>query len=170
VTLSPPLRVYLWGYGVLLVLGTIGVAVWMRRGRPGLAFPLLWLGLVALLVYLPWNLQRRFLEEVPIPLGLLAGVGLAEGLLPHGEGGRPARNRRLLALVIALAAMSNLYLTAGLSLMAATRAPAMFWSADLLMAVDWLGEYSDWDETVLAAFETGSLIPARMGHQVVLGH
>jgi len=170
VTLSPPLRVYLWGYGVLLVLGTIGVVVWMRRGRPGLAFPLLWLGLVALLVYLPWNLQRRFLEGVPVPLGLLAGVGLAEGLLPHGEGGRPARNRRLLAVVIALAAMSNLYLTAGLSLMAATRMPAMFWPADLLVAVDWLGEHSDWDETVLAAFETGSLIPARIGHQVVLGH
>jgi hypothetical protein len=53
VTLSPPLRVYLWGYGVLLVLGAVGAVAWARRGRPGLAFPLLWLGLVALLVYLP---------------------------------------------------------------------------------------------------------------------
>ena len=46
----------------------------------------------------------------------------------------------------------------------------MFWSADLLAGVEWLGENTSWEETVLAAFETGSLIPARIGHRVVLGH
>jgi len=171
VTLSPPLRVYLWGYGVLLALGAVGTVVWARRGGQGLAFPLFWIGLVAALVYLPWNLQRRFLEGVPVPLGLLAGVGLAEGLLPQGGGRRQARWRWLAqAAVVALAAMSNLYLTAGLTLAAATRAPALFWPADLLAGVDWLGENTSWEETVLAGPETGSLIPARIGHRVVVGH
>ena len=37
VTLSPPLHVYLWGYGLLLLLSAVGAIAWTRRGRPGLA-------------------------------------------------------------------------------------------------------------------------------------
>jgi hypothetical protein len=171
VTLSPPPAVYLWGYGVLLVLGSIGAVVWIRRREWRVAFPLLWIGLVAALAYVPWNLQRRFLEGVQVPLGLLAGVGLAEGLLPLCS--RRARIRLCwlgMALIVALAPMSNLYLTSSLTWAAAAHAPGLFQSADLLAAVDWLGEHSAWDETVLAGFDTGSLIPARIGHRVVLGH
>lgn len=170
VTLSPPLRIYLWGYGVLLVLGAVGTVAWARWGGQGLAFPLLWIGLVAVLIHLPWNLQRRFLEGVSVPLGLLAGVGLAEGFLPQGGGRRPRWRWMALALIVALAAMSNLYLTAGLTLAAATRAPALFWPADLLAGVDWLGQNTLWEETVLASREVGNLIPAGIGHRVVLGH
>jgi hypothetical protein len=72
--------------------------------------------------------------------------------------------------VVALAAMSNLYLTAGLTLAAATRSPALFWPVSLLDGVDWLGANASWDETVLSGFETGNLIPARIGQRVVLGH
>jgi len=170
VTLSPPVWVYLLGYGVLLVLGAVGVAVQARWGRWGLTFPLLWVGLVAVAAYLPWNLQRRFLEGVQVPLGLLAGVGLAGGLLRREEG-RLARWRWLAqAAVVTLAAMSNIYLTTALTVAAAGRSPLLFWPADLLAGVDWLGESTSWDETVLAAPGTGSLIPARIGHRVVVGH
>ncbi len=171
VTLSPPPLIYLGGYGVLLALGVIGAGVWARRGGQGLAFPLLWIGLVAVLAHVPWNLQRRFLEGIQVPLGLLAGVGVGEGLLPHPEGENPARLRWLaLTLVLALTVMSNLYLTAGLAMAAATRPSALFWNADLLAGVDWLGENSSWEETVLSSFEVGNLISARIGHRVVVGH
>ena len=180
VTLSPPLQVYQWGYGALLVLGGIGVVIHVRRREWRVAFPLFWIGLVAVLAHLPWNLQRRFLEGVQVPMGLLAGVGLAEGILPGlglAEGlRRPGKKLRVclrwlaLALVVALMAMSNLYMTTGLALAAGKRAPAMFQSADLLAVVDWLGENSEWDDTVLSGFGTGNLIPARIGHRVVLGH
>ena len=79
--------------------------------------------------------------------------------------------RIVIALAVSLAAMSNLYLTVGLTAAAANRqAPVAFWSANVLEAVDWLGEHSSWDATVLSSFETGNLIPARIGHRVVLGH
>jgi len=175
-TLSPPPRIYLLGYGALLILAVVGVRTWARGKRPGLAFPLLWIGLVAVAAYVPWTLQRRFLEGVQIPLGLLAGVGLAQGLLPQPGGsvlGRTFVSRlRLLALplLVAMMSMSNLYLTAGFTVAAASRSQEIFWPADLLAGVDWLGENTSSEETVLADFETGNLIPARIGHRVVMGH
>jgi uncharacterized membrane protein len=75
-----------------------------------------------------------------------------------------------MALIVALAPMSNLYATAGLTLTAAKRAPTLFRSADLLAAMDWLGENSEWDATVLSGFDTGNLLAARIGHRVVIGH
>jgi hypothetical protein len=171
VTLSPPLGAYLWGYGLLLFLGIAGIAVWVRKGWSGLAFPVVWIALVAVLIYLPWNLQRRFLEGVQVPLGLLAGVGLAEGLFPQPSGQRLSRPRWLaMAMLVALAAMSNLYLTAALTFTATTRDYRLFWPAPVLAGVDWLGDHTEPDETVLSSFEVGNLIPGRIGHRVVLGH
>ena len=37
-------------------------------------------------------------------------------------------------------------------------------------ALDWLGEQTGWNETVLAGPETGNPIPGRIGHRVVIGH
>jgi len=171
VTLSPPPSAYLWGYGLLLVLGIVGLVVWARHGWPGLAFPLIWIVLVAVLTYIPWNLQRRFLEGVQVPLGLLAGVGLAEGLFPEPRGQRLSRPRWLaMALLVALAATSNLYLTVGHTVAAASRDSRLFWPAEVVAGVDWLGKYTGPDDTVLSSFEVGNLIPGRIGHRVVLGH
>jgi hypothetical protein len=171
VTLSPPPSAYLWGYGLLLILGTVGLAVWARRDWPGLAFPLIWIVLVAVLTYIPWNLQRRFVEGVQVPLGLLAGVGVAEGLFPPLSGHRLSRLRWLaMASLVALASVSNLYLTIGYTVTAASRDSRLFWPAEVVTGVDWLGKYTEPDDTVLSSFEVGNLIPGRIGHRVVLGH
>jgi len=174
ITLSPPLGVYLLGYGALGILGAIGVLTRARRGSQEaqkLVFPLVWIGLVAVLVYLPWNFQRRFVEGVQVPLGLVAGVGLAEGLLPVGQAQIQSHRRELLRIgAIALLAMSNLYLTSGLALAAATQSPLLFLDGAMLAGIDWLGENTRWDRTVLAGPGTGNLIPGRIGHRVVVGH
>ena len=105
-------------------------------------------------------------------MGLLAGVGLAQiaDCVVHWKS-QIGRGRRLAqTAVVALMAVSHLYLTAGATLAAAARAPVLFWPTGVLAGVDWLGENTSWEETVLAGFETGSLIPARIGHRVVLGH
>jgi hypothetical protein len=171
VTLSPPPPVYLWGYGLLLILGAVGAIAWSRQGRAGLAFPVFWIGLVAVLAYLPWNLQRRLLEGVQVPMGLLAGVGLAEGLFPVSQGQRLDRIRWLAgSLVIAFAATSNLYLTTGHTLAAVARDTRLFWPAEVLAGIDWLGAHTEPEDTVLSSYQVGNLIPARIGHRVVLGH
>jgi hypothetical protein len=171
VTLSPPIDNYLLGYGALLILASIGVSAWVRRGRPGLAIPLIWIGLVATLSHLPWNMQRRFLEGVQVPLGLLAGVGVAEGLFPLSPGERRARLRWFaMASLVVLLAASNLYLTSGYAMAAGMRSPTLFWNSDVLAAIDWLGDHSSPEDTILSSFEVGNLIPGRTGNRVVSGH
>jgi len=138
VTLSPPVPVYLWGYGLLLGLTIIGLRASRRTSTRDALFLWIWIALVSLLIYVPWNLQRRFLETIQVPLGILAGLGVVE--------------------------------LAGKLQARRSRHPAIFWPSDVIAAVDWLSEHSTWNETVLAAPETGSLIPARIGHRVVIGH
>jgi uncharacterized membrane protein len=50
------------------------------------------------------------------------------------------------------------------------RAPKFFHSADQMAAFDWLGDHLAWDDTVLASYETGNLVPAWTGRRVFLGH
>ena len=180
VTLSPPPLYYLLGYGVVAVLAAWGVRPALRS-CPRAPFLLLWIVAAFALAYLPWGLQRRFAEGVHVGLCALAGYGLVDGLMPvlARPLGRMARllrrsQRRLhwlaRALVVVLAAISNLYLVSGYTLAAATRHPAFFHTADELAAAGWLAAHSGWDETVLAAYETGNWIAGTVGHRVVLGH
>jgi hypothetical protein len=170
ITLSPPPMIYLMGYGLLLVLGIVGFVGWGNQGKRRLTFAALWIGLVAVLVYLPWNLQRRFLEGVQIPLAMAAGVGLAEVLLPPKLDHRARWRWLTRTAIIALSTISNLFLTAGATMSAVSHSPDLYSSTEILAAVDWLGENSSWNDTVLTSPNTGSLIPARIGHRVTLGH
>jgi hypothetical protein len=112
---------------------------------------------------------------------VLAGYGLVWGVMPAlarplGWVARhlhynPRRLRWLVqGLILALAALSNIYLVASYTLGAATYHPLFFHTTDRVAAVEWLGTHSQWDETVLASEKTGSWIVGAIGHRVVLGH
>jgi hypothetical protein len=179
-TVSPPPMHYLLGYGVVAFLAAWGVRPALRSCSR-CPFLLLWIVAAFGLAYLPWGLQRRFVEGVHVGLCVLAGYGLVDGLMPvlARPLGRMARllrysPRRLRwlaqALILVLAALSNLYLVSGYTLAASARHPALFRTADEVAAVEWLHSHSEWDETVLAAYETGNWIAGTIGHRVVLGH
>lgn len=180
VTPSPPFHYYLLGYGLVALLAVWGARSAVRTS-PRARFLLLW-GAVALpLAYLPWGLQRRFVEGLQVGLCVLAGYGLVNGLMPvlAGPLGWAARRvqcspRRIRwlaqAAILALATLSNLYLVGSYTLAAAARHPLLFRTADELAGVEWLAGHSRWDETVLAAYENGNWIAGSIGHRVVLGH
>jgi hypothetical protein len=167
VTLSPPPGHYLASFGLLLALALVGAARAIRRREPTL-LAVVWLALVIPLLYAPTNLQRRFLEGAMLPLCALAAVGLVAAFR------RLIRlrrwRRRALLLVLALTWPSNLALIAGVSGAAVARSPSVFYAADVVAAVDWIGTSAGPDDVVLSALETGNLIPARTGRRVYLGH
>jgi len=166
ITLSPPPGHYLASYGLLLALAVAGLT-WALPQRGPLWLAGAWLLAVALLVYAPTNLQRRFLEGVMVPLGALATVGAT--LLLRRIRARAWRRRAWL-LLVALTWPSNLALTAGVSAAALARSPSLFYPGDLIAAVDWVGANAGPETVVFSALETGNLIPARTGRRVYLGH
>lgn len=174
VTLSPPPQYYVLGYGLVAALAVWGAAPALRRGGERMAWAAIWILVAFALAYLPWNLQRRFVEGAQTPMCVLAAYALAYRL-PALLRSRVTPARRqvrfwAINLTLVFAALTNLYMAAGFTLGALTRHPRLFIPTVQVAAVDWLGAHSSPGDTVLASESVGSLIPARIGHRVVLGH
>jgi hypothetical protein len=186
VTGSPPWPHYLVAFGPLLVLGMSPLLA--RRSpaqqAPGAAYLWLWVIGAAVLLYLPFNPQRRFVQGVHVPLSVLATTGLLRAVLPRLEVSRVYRRllerpryspeglrNLVLFSVMGLMALSNVYLLADLSLTMAVKQPYPFFRSESeAEAIDWLRANSARSEVVLAAYETGNYVAAQAGNRVVVGH
>jgi hypothetical protein len=136
------------------------------------------------LVYLPINPQRRFVQGVHVPLSILAVIGLYQVVLPALEKtqayqwllGRPRYSapglRRLFLIAfLGFMALSNLYVLADVTLNVAIQQPYPFFRQDAEKeAVDWLRAKTPRTTVVLGAYETGNYVAAHAGTQVVVGH
>jgi len=163
--LSPHPLHYLAAFGVPLTL-TVATAhrVWRADG-PGWA-ALAWIAVVPLLVYLPFNLQRRLVEGVQVPLSLLA----AQAVLSVAATAPAVRRAAALAALLALSLPTNALLVGGNCLTLLPRPAPVFRDANELTALDWLSGQTRPDDVVLAAYETGNYLPARVGARAFVGH
>jgi hypothetical protein len=98
---------------------------------------------------------------VQVPLALLAAVGLVAWF----------RHRRLvLVTYIAIASLSNLLLVAGSLGPIQQRTAPVYRAGGEVAALEWLAAHSQTEETVLASFQVGNVIPARTDLRVFAGH
>jgi hypothetical protein len=175
-TLSPPPHYYLLGYGLLLLFAVVGFVHAGRQKQWNLTFPALWLGAVAVLVYMPGGIQFRWLEGVQIPMAMLAAVGLERVAVPWSVARLPGRSlekRRawlISALLVIAMAPSTMYLISGNVLLAVNHWPEAFLTGEEAAGIAWLDGNSDPQDSVFSAYEIGNAIPARIGHLVFFGH
>jgi hypothetical protein len=160
-TPSPPPWDVLIGYGLVLLLAVGGLWVAWRRRRDRDWLLIAWAASTAVLVYLPFSLQRRLIMGWIVPLGMLATLGWY-GLRRK----RQARAR----VVWALVAVSHLFVIVIALVGALTRHEALFLSQDERAALDWLADSAAPDTLVIAAPDTGLYIPAWAGQRVFYGH
>jgi hypothetical protein len=165
--LSPSPIHYLLAFGPLGLLAAVGGwQIWKGGSVRGMML-IGWSVLVPVLVYLPFNLQRRLAFGAQVPLSILAATGLWR--LLHAEA-FPRRWRIVSAGVVTLLALSNLVLLAGAASEVSRQSAPIFHSQAEVRAADWLGERTTSDQVVLAAFETGNYLPTRMSARVFAGH
>jgi hypothetical protein len=137
---SPPLIDYLLAYGLLLILGMIGLLT-LRKDRLNDKHRLLivWIAAAAVLVYVPLNVQRRLLEGVIVPLSILATLGVFRlvGEKPGEDDPKLGWRLRQVAMgvVIMLILPSTLLVVGGGALTAARVEEPVFHSAAELDAL-----------------------------------
>ncbi|MCC7447069.1 MAG: hypothetical protein IT324_06615 [Anaerolineae bacterium] len=171
ITLSPPPIFYLLGYlpTLLPALGGIWLAIRRRNGQ--LLVPILWLALVAALIYAPLLTQRRFVLGVQAPLAVLAIYWLAEAAVPWLRKRLRRRYRFVLLLYGTVASLSTIAVMAWL--ITAARNPAnrdSFVSGNTRATWNWINTQTPDSSVILSAFSSGGQIAAQTGRRVVLGH
>lgn len=176
-TPSPALWDWALGYGVVLALAAAGIAHGLLRRADDApcgpfsrdAFWLLvgWAAVTMVGMYLPLPLQRRLSLGLGAPLGLLAGMGWWRAARRRI---RPRLRGRIQALVVAVCALTPVFLTLTTLLAAAAGEPLFYLSGDEWAALTWLRDKGRPDAVVLCAPETGLFVPAWAGQPVVYGH
>jgi hypothetical protein len=161
--LSPHPLHYLAAYGIPLILAALAAPDAWRVERLGW-LALAWVAVVPALVYLPFNLQRRLVEGMQVPLGLLAALGILN-IRWKGSSARVVPG-----ILIASLSLTNVMLVAGNCLLLQRQPAPIYRDAGEVATLDWLGARVEPDDVVLAAYETGNYLPARVGARAFVGH
>lgn len=154
--------------GLPLLLAVIGFTVaWRRRDRR-LAVMLVWPPLVVALLYLPnlANIQRRLLDALYVPIGVLAALGLRELTSRM----RRARARRIEAVLVTLCCFSSAIVLAIALRFASGAFSEAYVGDDAWRAMQWLSAHHRTDDRALSSPGAGQLLPAWAGVQVYVGH
>jgi len=154
--------------GLPLLAAIVGTVIaWRRRDR-GLALLLVWPPLVIALLYLPnlANIQRRLLDALYVPIGLLAAVGIRTLTSRL----RRARARRMEAILVTACCISSALVLAIALRFASGAFPEAYMGGDAWQAMHWLSAHHQQSDRALSSPGTGQLLPAWAGVQVYVGH
>ncbi len=154
--------------GVPLLAAILGIVIaWRRRDR-GLALLLIWPPLVIALLYLPniANIQRRLLDALYVPIGILAAVGIKTLTSRLHR----ARARRIEGLLVTVCCLSSAIVLAIALRFASGAFAEAYVGGDTWRAMQWLSANHQQGDRVLSSPGAGQLLPAWAGTQVYVGH
>ena len=132
-----------------------------REWPEGARLLVVWAVLGILLLYVPFPLQRRFILGLYIPL-----VGLAVLALDRVTW-RPGLVR---AALFGISLPPNLIVLTIMIFSALNHNPILYMTHDEASAMAWIRANTPTHALILAAPDTGTLIPAKTGRRVIYGH
>jgi len=172
-TPSPAPLLYAFGYGLLFIVAIPGLVRAVRRfERDGDQLMLLWLVLNVMGLYAPFNLQRRLVMGLIIPLVYFAVRSLEDYWFYKVP--EQWRAPSMIALLVFIIPTNVLVL--GIPLFGTVAAPDSGLETGLLVEADywhtmqWLQSHGEADAVVLAAPHISMWIPAYTHQRVVYGH
>jgi hypothetical protein len=125
------------------------IAIWMLAG--------------IIIIYLPVNLQRRLISGLYIPIAILA-------VFTWQQMKKSSLKTLSLLLIMLFSLPTNLLILSETVQAAGEKDSAIYVFGDELAAFRWLNENAPDDSLVMAAPDTGLLIPAYTSSRVLYGH
>ena len=171
VTPAPPIWDFALSLSPAIIFAFVGIFLALKQRRESLLQVSAWILLGVLLVYFPFNLQRRFMTGLYIPVAVLS----VSGVLWLVNRPNPALKRQLalgVPALIGLSVVTNLLIL--ISVFAAVLSkqpnPKIYIPEADIRAMLWMREHTPPGSVVLANADVGQLIPAWSGRRVIYGH
>ena len=124
-----------------------------------------WVAVGLVMTVIPFNLQRRFLFGLYIPITLLGYI-----TLPYAADKLRISMSRLKMISMMLSFFTPVLLFTMTIYAPVIHIPLYFYHSDELQAIEWLATQGGQPTTVLASSETGMLIPSVERVRVLYGH
>ena len=164
-TPSPPLWDLLISTAPAVILAILAVRLLVKSSAQPQRLLIVWLVVCFVLLYVPFNLQRRFLTGYFVPVALLAVLAMERVGSNH-----PRRYRRWIASLFAFSIPTNIivFLIAVFGVIGLE--PQIVLDKNESLAFTWIAENITPDSLMLAAPDTGLYLPAYSSIRVVYGH
>ncbi|MBT3241316.1 MAG: hypothetical protein HON98_03560 [Chloroflexi bacterium] len=164
-TFSPPPWDLIISLSPALIIAFFAVKKFWRTDRKEVQTLLVWMIVCILLVYIPFSLQRRFLQGLFIPISLLAIFGFEAWFEKS-----PKYKKVSLMLLFFLVVPTNLLLLLTALFGVQRHAPEFYLSRDEQVAMVWINENVSVEAHFLASADIGSYIPSISQVFVYYGH
>jgi hypothetical protein len=162
----PAIRDILLSFSPWLILLIAGYReIISRRDDPVIRKLTVWVIAGIVLTIIPFNLQRRFLFGLYIPVACLGVI-----TIPYIAKNFRMEMNRLATICTVLSLLTPLFLVTMTIFAPVSHNPLYFYRTDELEAVHWLSEQGESPAVVLASPQTGTLIPSVSRLRVLYGH
>ena len=163
ITESPGIADLLFALSPALILAGFGIkTAWKNEQGKGLV---LWAITSLVLVLVPWNLQRRFLTGIFVPLAGLSVFGL-----DHLKNKQKTSFRLGLIVLFVFSVPTNMIVLASGIQAAVKQDQKIYYSRQIHEGLTWIKENTAPSVLVLADENIGLLIPSLTGRRVIYGH
>lgn len=165
--LSPSPNNLLLGYGLLIILAIVGIEKIAEKAEFKYKFIVTWIFLTAILIYMPFNFQRRLLETVHIPISILATTGIIWIL-----GKFEKYKADLIFLSVILLPIFSIYSLVNdfKTISSSENRYYYYLGRDENEAIAWLKDQTNFDDVILANKDYGNIIPGIIARKVYVGH
>ena len=177
ITPAPGVVDFLLGYGLIGLLALLGASLIFRQNGRDLAggelLVIMWAAVTIVLVYVPFDLQRRLITGLHIPLCILAAIGLCRWLAKSSL--KPDRRRLVIVAVVTIGALGTLLVWL-LPLIGTRGSPAgstaalFFVREEEQAAFNWLQQNAGPDQVILTSPRLGLFVPGETGARAYYGH
>jgi hypothetical protein len=174
VTMSPSFWWYVTGYGLIGVLGVIGLILAIKRRKKEWLFVGTWFVVIALALYFPLQFQRRMSEGLHVPMVMLAvsAICLIFAWLKNMRHGKLSFFLRTIFIWLFVVASfsTTVYLIARDMVAYKTKDIPYYLASSQVDGFGWLKANTPTDTIVLSERVIGNFIPAYTGRKVYYGH